>query len=65
MGTTSFDFEYLITSRADGRTVATGRTTQVFYNYAQHRTEPVPDDLREAFSRIEGGAGAVPQPPTR
>ena len=60
MGTTSFDFEYLITSRADGRTVATGRTTQVFYNYAEQQTEPVPDDLREAFARIEGGSDSAP-----
>jgi len=56
MGGKSFDFEYLITSRTDGRAVATGRTTQVYFNCARNQTEPVPDGLREAFARIEGGA---------
>ncbi|MEE4271719.1 MAG: thioesterase family protein [Thermoanaerobaculales bacterium] len=58
MGGKSFDFEYLVTSRNDGRAVATGRTTQVYFDYANDRTEPVPDGLREAFARIEGGAVA-------
>ncbi|MGD8441285.1 MAG: thioesterase family protein [Holophagae bacterium] len=53
LGGKSFDFEYLITARADGRAVATGRTTQVYYNYAEQHTEPVPEDLRAAFARIE------------
>lgn len=53
LGGKSFDFEYLISARADGRAVATGRTTQVYYNYEEQRTEPVPEDLRAAFARIE------------
>jgi acyl-CoA thioester hydrolase len=60
MGGKSFDFEYLITSRTDGRAVATGRTTQVYFNYAEERTEPVPDRLREAFARIEGDPDSTP-----
>jgi acyl-CoA thioester hydrolase len=55
LGCKSFDFEYLVVARADGRAVATGRSTQVYYDYAEDRTEPVPDELREAFARIEGG----------
>ena len=55
LGGKSFDFEYLITSRTDGRPVATGRATQVYFDYEHTRTEPVPERLREAFVRIEGG----------
>ncbi len=62
MGGKSFDFEYLITSRTDGRAVATGRTTQVYFNYAEDRTEPVPDPLRKAFARIEGGVDGATSP---
>ncbi len=53
LGGKSCDFEYLITARGDGRAVATGRTTQVYYNYEEERTERVPEDLRAAFDRIE------------
>ena len=55
VGGKSFDFEYLVVARSDGRAVAFGRTTQVYFNYADTRTERVPDALREAFARVEGG----------
>ena len=55
MGGKSFDFEYLVAARGDRRAVAVGRTTQVYFNYAENCTEPVPDALREAFARVEGG----------
>jgi acyl-CoA thioester hydrolase len=55
LGGKSFDFEYLVVARGDGRAVAVGRTTQVYFNYAENRTEQVPDALREAFARVEGG----------
>ncbi|HSN55114.1 MAG TPA: thioesterase family protein [Candidatus Sulfomarinibacteraceae bacterium] len=55
VGGKSFDFEYLVVARSDGRAVAVGRSTQVYFNYADNRTEPVPDALREAFARVEGG----------
>jgi acyl-CoA thioester hydrolase len=58
LGGKSFDFEYLVTSRTDGRAVATGTTTQVYYNYDEGRTELVPDRLREAFARIEAEIGS-------
>jgi acyl-CoA thioester hydrolase len=54
VGGKSFDFEYLVTSQTDGRAVATGKTTQVYFDYDLGRTEPVPDSLRAAFARIEG-----------
>jgi acyl-CoA thioester hydrolase len=52
VGGKSFEFEYLVTSQTDGRAVAMGKTTQVYYNYATTKTELVPDSLREAFSRL-------------
>jgi len=56
LGGKSFDFEYLVTSQTDGRAVATGKTTQVYYNYETARTEQIPESLREAFARIEAEA---------
>jgi acyl-CoA thioester hydrolase len=53
LGTKSYDFEYLITSEKDGRTVATGRSTQVYYDYAARRTVPVPDEIREAIIALD------------
>jgi len=53
LGGKSFEFEYLVTSQFDGRAVATGKTTQVYYNYETGRTEQIPESLREAFVRIE------------
>jgi acyl-CoA thioester hydrolase len=55
VGGKSFEFEYLVTSRADNRAVAVGKSTQVYFNYGNGRTETVPDSLRAAFARIEKG----------
>jgi acyl-CoA thioester hydrolase len=57
LGGKSFEFEYLVTSRTDGRAIATGKTTQVYYNYTTASTELIPGSLREAFIRIDGEAG--------
>jgi acyl-CoA thioester hydrolase len=51
VGGKSFEFEYLITSRTDGRAIATGTTTQVYYDYEKARTEQIPEALREVFAR--------------
>lgn len=56
VGGKSFEFEYLVTSQKDGRAVATGKTTQVYYNYETARTEQVPGSLRKAFARVEAEA---------
>ena len=38
----------------DGRAVAVGRSTQVFYDYAAQRTVPVPHDVRQAIIALDG-----------
>lgn len=53
IGTESFIFEYLLTRRADGVVVATGRSTQVYFDYRQQRTLPVPPELRVRIERFE------------
>jgi acyl-CoA thioester hydrolase len=56
LGSTSFTFDYLISSTRDGRPVARGRSTQVFYDYgAGHATE-IPDEMRRAIEAYEGMA---------
>jgi acyl-CoA thioester hydrolase len=47
-GTKSFDLEYEL--RAGGRTVATGKTTCVAYDYERGETVAIPDDWREALA---------------
>jgi acyl-CoA thioester hydrolase len=54
IGTKSFVFEYLITRPADGAVVAVGSSTQVYYDYREHRTLPVPPAFRERLERLEG-----------
>lgn len=54
IGTTSFDFEYLILARDDRRPVATGRTVQVAFDYATRRSIPVPEEVRELLERCRG-----------
>ena len=62
VGGKSFEFEYLVTSRKDGRAIATGRTTQVYYNYETGRTEQIPESLREAFARAEASSSSPGAP---
>jgi len=45
-------WSYRVLDERDGRLVAEGATTQVMYDYAQHRSVPIPDALREALERI-------------
>ena len=54
VGTKSFEFDYLLTSGADGRAVASGHSVQVFYDYAAGRTMPVSDDFRRLLEDYEG-----------
>ena len=55
-GRTSFVFEYLVRDERSGRTVATGRTVQVMYDYAAARPRPLDEPFKEAIRRIEGRA---------
>jgi acyl-CoA thioester hydrolase len=53
MGTKSYQFEYLITAKADNRPVAHGRSTQVYYSYQQKKTLPIPDAFRKCIENLE------------
>lgn len=46
LGGKSFDLSYDIVA-ANGRSIATGKTVQVMYDYAQQCTYPIPDELRQ------------------
>jgi acyl-CoA thioester hydrolase len=54
IGNKSFAFEYLITRRKGGEAVATGSSTQVYYDYREQKTLPVPQGFRERLERLEG-----------
>jgi acyl-CoA thioester hydrolase len=45
VGTTSFTFEYEL--EAAGELAASGRSVQVFFDYARSSKKPVPDDFRD------------------
>ncbi len=53
IGSKSFQFQYLITVEEDGRGIATGDSTQVYYDYASERSAPVPRPLRDAIEAFE------------
>jgi acyl-CoA thioester hydrolase len=44
---TSFVWEYEIRNVANSELMAAGKTIQVYYNYAQRKSVPVPADIRE------------------
>jgi acyl-CoA thioester hydrolase len=58
IGTKSFQLEYLVTSKEDGRTVAVGNTTQVWFDYARGQTLEIPDEFRRAVEELDGDGGA-------
>lgn len=46
VGNTSWIYEYLVTNVRDKKTHATGKTVQVFYDYEQKKSVPIPQELR-------------------
>ncbi len=53
LGTKSFEFNYLVRS-VDERTLATGRTVLVAYDYRLGQSIPIPDEWRRKISAFEG-----------
>ena len=49
IGRTSFQYEYEIVDEQE-RTIATARTVQVMYDYANEKPVPIPDHIRELLS---------------
>jgi acyl-CoA thioester hydrolase len=56
IGTKSWGFQYLLTRAADGAALATGRSTQVFFDYRTRTSAPVPDWFVSAVETFEGQA---------
>ena len=52
--TSSFVMEYELTEKKSGRTVATGKSVQVMYDYQTEKTYPMPDHIRRLIENIEG-----------
>ena len=50
IGTTSFTYSYDITNE-DGELVASARTVQVMYDYAQSKPVPIPAELRTKMQK--------------
>jgi acyl-CoA thioester hydrolase len=63
-GRTSFQFEFAITSKADGRLVAEGRTVHVILDEKTWRPSPVPASFRATVRAFEGPA-LEERPPAR
>lgn len=54
IGTRSWQWKFAITDARDERLVAEGRTVQVWYDYAERRAAPVPDDVRALLESVRG-----------
>lgn len=52
--TRSFVMEYELTEKKTGRTVGTGKSIQVMYDYQTEKTYPMPDHIRKLIQNIEG-----------
>jgi len=53
-GRTSFVFEYLVRDERSLRTVATGSTVQVMYDYEAARAKALPEEFKQAIRAFEG-----------
>jgi acyl-CoA thioester hydrolase len=58
LGTKSLEMDYRL--EVDGQTVADGRTVQVAYDYAHHRSIPIPPEWRQAVEAYEAAAPVQP-----
>jgi acyl-CoA thioester hydrolase len=54
LGNSSFDMDYEFVDTASEQTLATGRTVQVMFDYAQRRSVPIPEQWRATLIEFEG-----------
>jgi acyl-CoA thioester hydrolase len=54
VGHKSFVFEYLLESETEGRIVAEGCSTQVWFDYARNVSCPVPAEMIARMERLQG-----------
>lgn len=53
IGNKSWVFNYEITSKDKKIVFAKASSVQVFYNYVEHRSEELPDDVRTELARLQ------------
>ncbi|MBI4699668.1 MAG: acyl-CoA thioesterase [Deltaproteobacteria bacterium] len=53
IGSKSFEFDYLVVRAGDGQAVATGHSVQIYYDYRERRSLPVPQRFRELIAKLE------------
>jgi acyl-CoA thioester hydrolase len=56
VGRKSFVFEYRLVDENTGRLMAEGCSTQVWFNYAEGRSQPVPAEIIERMEALQGAA---------
>jgi acyl-CoA thioester hydrolase len=56
VGRKSFVFQYRIEEETEGRLVAEGRSTQVWYDYARNVSLPVPENIIARMEALQGEA---------
>jgi acyl-CoA thioester hydrolase len=54
IGRTSFSLDHVLVSEANRAVAAEARSTIVVFDYTAGRPVPVPDDIRQAISALEG-----------
>lgn len=54
LGTKSLELHYTIDDASNGKTLATGKTIQVAYDYQRQEAIPVPEEWRRALAAFEG-----------
>lgn len=59
IGRTSFVMDYRITDE-QGATVATGSSVQVMYDYRRAEKVPVPQQVRDAITSLQGATFSTP-----
>jgi acyl-CoA thioester hydrolase len=54
LGNKSFQMEYAIQDQGSGAALASGKTTQVAYDYRARKSIPLPDSWRKILNEFEG-----------
>ena len=55
IGSSSFTLAYDVTHAATGKTIATGSTVMVSYDYQAGKSVPLPESARELLERLKSG----------
>jgi len=53
IGRSSFTLRYDVLHASEGRTIASGKTVMVSYDYAASKTVPLPDGTRQLLERLK------------